>query len=63
MRLLRNKPARSAGLEGYGMSIAESVTLVIVPNEQNARYLATKAERMGHEYRDETEETVDGKTA
>jgi 3,4-dihydroxy 2-butanone 4-phosphate synthase/GTP cyclohydrolase II len=63
MRLLSNNPAKRAGLEGYGLSIAERVPLVIVPNEHNARYLATKAERMGHEYRDATEETVDGRTA
>ena len=46
MRLLSNNPAKRAGLEGYGLSIAERVPLVIVPNEHNARYLATKAERM-----------------
>lgn len=52
MRLLSNNPAKRAGLEGYGLSIAERVPLVVVPNEHNARYLATKAERMGHEYSD-----------
>ena len=49
MRLLSNNPAKRAGLEGYGLSIAERVPLVIEPNIHNARYLATKAERMGHE--------------
>lgn len=50
MRLLSNNPAKRAGLEGYGLSIAERVPLVVAPNEHNERYLATKAERMGHEY-------------
>jgi len=48
MRLLSNNPAKRAGLEGYGLSISERVPLVIEPNIHNARYLATKAERMGH---------------
>lgn len=49
MRLLSNNPAKRAGLEGYGLSIAERVPLVVAPNEHNERYLATKAARMGHE--------------
>jgi 3,4-dihydroxy 2-butanone 4-phosphate synthase / GTP cyclohydrolase II len=50
MRLLSNNPAKRAGLQGYGLSIAERVPLVVTPNEHNARYLATKAARMGHDY-------------
>ena len=50
MRLLSNNPAKRAGLQGYGLSIIERVPLIIAPNEHNARYLATKAERMGHDY-------------
>jgi 3,4-dihydroxy 2-butanone 4-phosphate synthase/GTP cyclohydrolase II len=53
MRLLSNNPAKRAGLEGYGLSIAERVPLVVAPNEHNAHYLATKASRMGHDYADE----------
>ena len=49
MRLLSNNPAKRAGLEGYGLSIAERVPLVVEPNAHNARYLATKAQRMGHD--------------
>lgn len=52
MRLLSNNPAKRAGLEGYGLSIAERVPLVVAPNAHNARYLATKAARMGHDYKD-----------
>lgn len=49
MRLLSNNPAKRAGLEGYGLSMAERVPLVIEPNAHNAHYLATKAARLGHD--------------
>ena len=49
MRLLSNNPAKRAGLEGYGLSIVERVPLIIEPNAHNAHYLATKAERLGHD--------------
>jgi len=48
MRLLTNNPDKRAGLEGYGLSIAERVPLQTTPTEQNASYLRTKAEKMGH---------------
>jgi 3,4-dihydroxy 2-butanone 4-phosphate synthase/GTP cyclohydrolase II len=48
MRLLTNNPAKRAGLEGYGLSIVERVPLQIAPTDENRRYLATKAARMGH---------------
>lgn len=49
MRLLSNNPAKRAGLEGYGLTIAGKVPLRIEPNRHNERYLATKAARMGHD--------------
>jgi 3,4-dihydroxy 2-butanone 4-phosphate synthase/GTP cyclohydrolase II len=49
MRLLTNNPAKRAGLEGYGLSIAERVPLAIAPTEDNERYLRTKRDRMGHQ--------------
>jgi 3,4-dihydroxy 2-butanone 4-phosphate synthase / GTP cyclohydrolase II len=49
MRLLTNNPAKRAGLEGYGLRIAERVPLIVEPNHHNATYLETKAHRMGHE--------------
>ena len=63
MRLLSNNPAKRAGLEGYGLSIAERVPLVVAPNAHNERYLATKAERMGHEYDASAQDAVDGRIA
>jgi len=50
MRLLTNNPSKRAGLEGYGLSISGREPLVIEPRPENAAYLSTKAERMGHDY-------------
>jgi 3,4-dihydroxy 2-butanone 4-phosphate synthase / GTP cyclohydrolase II len=49
MRLLTNNPAKRAGLEGYGLSIVERVPLAVPPTAENARYLRTKRDRMGHD--------------
>lgn len=50
MNLLTNNPVKRAGIEGYGLTIKARVPLVVAPNEQNRRYLETKAARMGHIY-------------
>ncbi len=50
MRLLTNNPAKRAGLEGYGLTISAREPLVIAPRPENAHYLATKAERFGHDF-------------
>ncbi|HEU5269953.1 MAG TPA: bifunctional 3,4-dihydroxy-2-butanone-4-phosphate synthase/GTP cyclohydrolase II [Jatrophihabitans sp.] len=49
MRLLSNNPAKRAGLEGYGLSVAGTVPLPTHANPENLRYLQTKKDRMGHE--------------
>jgi len=48
MRLLTNNPQKLVGLEGYGLQVIERTPLVIAPNPRNARYLATKQQKMGH---------------
>ena len=48
LKLITNNPVKRAGLEGYGLTIAENVPLVIEPNKHNAFYLKTKQDRMGH---------------
>ena len=48
MRLLTNNPAKRAGLEGYGLSIAERVPLETRPTAENIGYLRTKREKLGH---------------
>jgi len=48
MRLITNNPIKRAGLEGYGLYVTGRVPIEIPPNENNARYLKTKKEKLGH---------------
>jgi 3,4-dihydroxy 2-butanone 4-phosphate synthase/GTP cyclohydrolase II len=48
MRLMTNNPKKIIGLDGYGLKVVERVPIVITPNENNAHYLKTKKEKMGH---------------
>jgi 3,4-dihydroxy 2-butanone 4-phosphate synthase/GTP cyclohydrolase II len=48
IRILTNNPKKIRGLEGYGLSVSGQLPIEHAPNEHNAAYLRTKAERMGH---------------
>ncbi|HEY5889314.1 MAG TPA: bifunctional 3,4-dihydroxy-2-butanone-4-phosphate synthase/GTP cyclohydrolase II [Acidimicrobiia bacterium] len=48
MRLMTNNPTKRAGIEGYGLSIVETVPIIIDANDENRDYLQTKATRLGH---------------
>src|SRR6201987_5154549 len=48
IRILTNNPKKIRGLEGYGLSVTDQIPIEHAPNEHNASYLRTKAERMGH---------------
>ncbi len=48
LRLLTNNPDKIAGLAAAGLTVVERVPLVIAPAPDNARYLATKRDRLGH---------------
>lgn len=48
VRLISNNPVKRAGLEGYGISIVETIPLIIPSNPYNSFYLETKATKMGH---------------
>ncbi len=48
VRLMTNNPNKISQLTQYGVKVAERVPHVIPPNEHNAAYLATKAEKSGH---------------
>ena len=47
MRLLTNNPRKFIGLEGYGLSILESVPLEVPPSEFSKDYLKAKKEKTG----------------
>lgn len=47
--LISNNPVKRAGLEGYGITIVETIPLVIASNPHNQFYLETKANKMGHD--------------
>ncbi|MBA4150615.1 MAG: bifunctional 3,4-dihydroxy-2-butanone-4-phosphate synthase/GTP cyclohydrolase II [Verrucomicrobia bacterium] len=46
--LLTNNPKKVVGLEGYGLEIVKQVPIKIKSNPHNAKYLATKREKLGH---------------
>lgn len=48
LRLMTNNPKKLAGAQGYGLEIVENVPLITDSNEFNRRYLATKADKLGH---------------
>ncbi len=48
MRLLTNNPKKVVGLQGYGLDIVERVSLEVIPNATNERYLKTKRDKLGH---------------
>ena len=48
MRLLTNNPRKFVGLEGYGLSIVETVPLEVPPSEFSKDYLKAKKEKLGH---------------
>ncbi len=47
-RLLTNNPRKFIGLQGYGLSVVESLPIEIAPSDHTRRYLRTKKEKLGH---------------
>ena len=48
LRLLTNNPRKIVGLEGYGLRVVERVPIEVPPQPENAKYLETKREKLGH---------------
>lgn len=48
LRLLTNNPDKFYALDGYGLSVTERVPIRIPSQPDNAAYLATKRDKMGH---------------
>jgi 3,4-dihydroxy 2-butanone 4-phosphate synthase/GTP cyclohydrolase II len=48
LRLLTNNPRKVVGLQGYGITVEETVPIIAPPNPHNRHYLETKQRKMGH---------------
>lgn len=48
IRLLTNNPRKIVGLEGYGLTIVERISLTTPQNPANKDYLKAKKEKLGH---------------
>ena len=48
IRPITNNPRKMVGLEGYGLRVHERVPIVQPENTENAGYLRTKREKLGH---------------
>ncbi len=48
IRILTNNPKKITGIEGFGLEVVEQVPIETDPRPQNARYLATKRDKLGH---------------
>ncbi|MBO4582221.1 MAG: bifunctional 3,4-dihydroxy-2-butanone-4-phosphate synthase/GTP cyclohydrolase II [Bacteroidales bacterium] len=49
IQLITNNPTKRAGLLGHGIEIVKTIPIIIAPNTENARYLKTKQDKMGHD--------------
>jgi 3,4-dihydroxy 2-butanone 4-phosphate synthase/GTP cyclohydrolase II len=45
---MTNNPAKYGGIAGYGLEIVDRVPIATAETPENAAYLRTKRERMGH---------------
>jgi 3,4-dihydroxy 2-butanone 4-phosphate synthase/GTP cyclohydrolase II len=48
IRLMTNNPKKIVGLAGYGIEIVERIPIEMPARKENAKYLSTKKEKMGH---------------
>ncbi|UCF73328.1 MAG: bifunctional 3,4-dihydroxy-2-butanone-4-phosphate synthase/GTP cyclohydrolase II [Deltaproteobacteria bacterium] len=48
MKIMTNNPKKIVGLEGYGLTVTGRVPIEIPPRPENAHYLLTKCEKLGH---------------
>lgn len=46
--LITNNPRKISGLKGFDLNIVERIPLITGANAHNARYLSSKAEKLGH---------------
>jgi 3,4-dihydroxy 2-butanone 4-phosphate synthase / GTP cyclohydrolase II len=51
LRLMSNNPKKRVGLVGYGLEIVENIPISIKSNPHNEKYLQTKKDKLGHDFR------------
>ncbi len=51
IRLLTNNPRKMEGIESYGLTVVEQVSIEVLANDENRRYLAAKRDKLGHTLR------------
>lgn len=51
LRLISNNPKKRVGLIGYGLEIIENIPLKVEANPFNEKYLQTKRDKLGHEFK------------
>lgn len=61
LRLLSSNPAKESALRALGIEVVERVPIVVPARPENARYLRTKRERMGHDGGDDWQRLLDGR--
>jgi len=53
LRLMSNNPKKRVGLVGYGLEIIDNIPIVAPSNPHNEKYLRTKRDKLGHEFKGE----------
>jgi 3,4-dihydroxy 2-butanone 4-phosphate synthase/GTP cyclohydrolase II len=48
LRILTNNPKKLTGIDGFGLKVVEQVPIEVAPQHENARYLTTKRDKLGH---------------
>ncbi|HEY5295032.1 MAG TPA: bifunctional 3,4-dihydroxy-2-butanone-4-phosphate synthase/GTP cyclohydrolase II [Gaiellaceae bacterium] len=48
LRILTNNPKKLTGIDGFGLAVVEQVPIEVAPQQENARYLTTKRDKLGH---------------
>ena len=52
LKLLSNNPKKRVGLIGYGLEIVENIPIIIQSNPHNEKYLSTKRDKLGHDWKE-----------
>ena len=52
LRLMSNNPKKRVGLVGYGLEIVENIPIIVQSNPHNEKYLQTKRDKLGHEWKE-----------